>query len=158
VHTIVRTLVDGSAIKFRSICFVILLAATLIVNVTAYAQADRSTSTAQNSTPAKDVEASLPLVIVVHVDAMPPFTTQALEQLKSYREDTLKERGAVRVDILQQVGRPNHFSIVEQWANQKAFDDHVSAPHTLKFRSNLQSMLGAPFDERPHHFIGQTLP
>jgi quinol monooxygenase YgiN len=158
VHAIVRILVGGSAIKFRSICFVILLVAVLMVNGTANAQADKSTSAAQNSIPPKDVDASLPLVIVVHVDAMPPFTAQALEQLKSYREDTLKERGAERVDILQQVGRPNHFSIVEQWANQKAFDDHVSAPHTLKFRSNLQSMLGAPFDERPHHFIGQTLP
>jgi quinol monooxygenase YgiN len=57
------------------------------------------------------------------------------------------------VEILQQVGRPNHFTIVEEWKDNNAYDTHVSAQHTRDFRTSLQSMLGAPFDERPHQSL-----
>jgi quinol monooxygenase YgiN len=39
---------------------------------------------------------------------------------------------------------------VEEWADQKAYDAHNSAPHTRQFRDLLQPMLGSPFDERLH--------
>ena len=97
-----------------------------------------------------------PLEVVTHVDAMPPFTEKAMNMLREYRTNTLKESGNKRIDILQQVGRPNHFSIVEEWENQKSFNEHEEAPHTRKFRSNMQEALGAPFDERPHHFIAPS--
>jgi quinol monooxygenase YgiN len=99
-------------------------------------------------------EESLPLVIITHVDAMPPFTAKATELLNKYRDSTLKESGNKRVDILQQVGRPNHFTIVEEWRDQNAFKDHESAAGSRKFRAELQDALGAPFDERPHHILG----
>jgi quinol monooxygenase YgiN len=96
---------------------------------------------------------NMPVAIVTHVDAMPPFTEKAVKLLREYRQNALKENGNRRIDILQQVGRPNHFSIVEEWENQKSFKEHESAPHTRQFRSDMQDALGAPFDERPHKFI-----
>jgi hypothetical protein len=30
----------------------------------------------------------------------------------------------------------------------RAFDTHVSADHTIQFRTELQPFLGAPYDER----------
>jgi quinol monooxygenase YgiN len=101
----------------------------------------------------KSTQENVPIVIVTHVDAMPPFTDKAVRLLREYRQDTLKDSGNKRIEILQQVGRPNHFSIVEEWANQKSFNEHESALHTRKFRSHMQEALGAPFDERPHTFI-----
>lgn len=92
-------------------------------------------------------------VFIIHVDAMPPYTAAATELLKNYRKDSLHDSGVKRVELLQQVGHTNHFTIVEEWENQEAYDAHISAAHTREFRSTLQPMLGAPFDERSHHSL-----
>jgi quinol monooxygenase YgiN len=98
-----------------------------------------------------------PLVIITHVDVVPQFTAPGIKLLWRYREDSLKDEGAQRIDVLQQIGRPNHFTLVEQWASQQAYDKHVSAPHTRQFRADLAPMLGAPFDERPHSVVKSEL-
>jgi quinol monooxygenase YgiN len=98
-------------------------------------------------------DAPHPLVIVTHVDVMPPFTAPAIKLLWDYREDSLKDKGVERIEVLEQVGRPNHFTVVEEWDDQKAYDGHVSAAHTRQFRADLAPMLGAPFDERPHSVV-----
>jgi quinol monooxygenase YgiN len=97
--------------------------------------------------------ASVPLVDVLHIDIIPPFTAQAIVLLRTYRKDSLSDKGARRIDVLQQTGRLNHFTVIEEWESQSAYDKHVSAAHTLRFRTDLAPMLGAPFDERPHRFI-----
>jgi quinol monooxygenase YgiN len=97
--------------------------------------------------------ASVPLVDVIHIDVIPQFTNQAILLLRTYRRDSLSDNGSKRIDILQQVGRPNHFTVIEEWESQSAYDKHVGAAHTLRFRTDLAPMLGAPFDERPHLFI-----
>jgi quinol monooxygenase YgiN len=50
--------------------------------------------------------------------------------------------------VQQQGNRPNHFSVVEIWADQKAYDAHVMATHTRQFRETLGPMSGALYDER----------
>lgn len=91
-----------------------------------------------------------PLVVVTHIDVVPQFTDQAVLLLKQYHHESLSDPGAQRIDVLQQVGRPNHFTVVEQWDSQSDYDIHVGASHTIQFRQHLGPMLGAPFDERPH--------
>jgi quinol monooxygenase YgiN len=49
----------------------------------------------------------------------------------------------------------NHFQLIEVFANQQAFDAHVSAQHTVDFRSNLQATIGAPYDERLYQFVNR---
>ena len=98
-------------------------------------------------------DADQPLVVIVHVDIIPPSTDAAVVLLKNYRQDSLKEAGVKRVEVLQQVGRPNHFTLVEEWENQAAYDHHVSAPATIQFRTRIAPMLGSPFDERLHRSI-----
>jgi quinol monooxygenase YgiN len=101
--------------------------------------------------------ASVPLVDVIHIDIIPQFTGQAIVLLRTYRHDSLLDHGAKRIDVLQQTGRLNHFTVIEEWENQSAYDKHVSAAHTLRFRKDLAPMLGAPFDERPHLFVDTVL-
>jgi quinol monooxygenase YgiN len=50
--------------------------------------------------------------------------------------------------VQQQGNRPNHFTVVEIWADQKAYDAHVMAGHTRQFRDKLGPMSGALYDER----------
>ena len=93
------------------------------------------------------------LYVVTHVDFTPNYTVDGGKLLEKFAADTRKDKGAVRVELLQDVGRKNHFTMVEIWENQAAFDAHLEADHTKQYREKLQPMLGSPFDERLHHII-----
>jgi quinol monooxygenase YgiN len=88
------------------------------------------------------------IYVITHVDVPPPRKDDCIAALKALVADSRKEPGSVRLDVFQQSGRPNHFSVVEVWKNQKAYDTHITAPHTKTFREALTPMLGALYDER----------
>jgi quinol monooxygenase YgiN len=88
--------------------------------------------------------------VVTHVDVPPPRKDECIAALKTLVADSRKEADAVRFEVFQQGNRPNHFSVVETWKNQKAYDDHITAPHTRKFRDQLTPMSGALYDERTY--------
>ena len=90
---------------------------------------------------------------VVHVDVLPPNTPAGTKLLQQYVLDSRKDKGAVRIEAYVQIGRENHFSVVEVWQSQQAFDAHEAAGHTRKFREAIQPMLGSPFDERLHQIL-----
>ena len=90
------------------------------------------------------------LYVVAHVDVMPKFTMPGRELLKQFAVESRKDAGAVRIEILEEVSRPNHSTIVEVWKDRKSYDAHLEAEHTRASRTKLQPMLGSPFDERLH--------
>ncbi len=97
------------------------------------------------------VAAEEPLYVVTHVNVMPKFTAPGRELLAQFAVDSRKDAGAVRIEVLEELGRPNHSTVVEVWESRKAYDDHLAADHTRDYRAKLQPMLGSPFDERLHH-------
>ncbi len=88
--------------------------------------------------------------VVIHVDVMPPFIKPAEALLDTLRNDSLKDKGAKSFKVLQEDSRSNHFTLVEEWADQNAYDAYISNIHTRQFRDKIQPMLGAPLDERIH--------
>ncbi len=88
------------------------------------------------------------LYVVTHVDVPPPRKDDCVAALKTLVADSRKEAGASRFEVFQQGNRPNHFSVVEIWKNQNAYDAHITAAHTKKFRDQLTPMTGALYDER----------
>jgi quinol monooxygenase YgiN len=88
--------------------------------------------------------------VVTHVDVMPKFTATGRELLAQFAVDSRKDSGAVRIEVYEELGRPNHSTVVEVWKSRKAYDDHIAADHTRAYRAKLQPMLGSPFDERLH--------
>jgi len=88
------------------------------------------------------------IFVVTHVDVPPPKKDDCIAILKSLVEDSRKEAGSARFDVFQQSSRPNHFSVVEIWKSQAAYDAHITAGHTKKFREQLTPMSGALYDER----------
>jgi quinol monooxygenase YgiN len=91
------------------------------------------------------------LYVVTHIDLIPPQAAPGKALLLQFAANARKDPGAIRVELLQDVSRPNHFTLVTVWQSQKAFEDHLAANHTRAFRTKLQPMLGSPFDERLHH-------
>jgi quinol monooxygenase YgiN len=91
--------------------------------------------------------------VVTHVDTLPAPQSDAPGLLKRLAEDSRKEEGNLRFDVLQHTTRANHFTIVEAWQSRKALDAHAAAAHTRQYRDALQPMSGSPFDERVYRPI-----
>jgi len=91
-----------------------------------------------------------PVVTVIHIDAMPQFTKSAAHLLFGFRNDSLREAGAKGFEVLQEIDHPNHFTLVEEWRSEEAYEAHNITVQTRHFRDQLQPMLGSPFDERIH--------
>jgi quinol monooxygenase YgiN len=89
--------------------------------------------------------------VVSHVDVAPNPQTPVL--LKGLAEASRKDDGNIRFDVLQHTMRANHFTIIETWRDQKAFDAHVAAAHTRQYRDELQPSTGSPLDERVYKAI-----
>jgi quinol monooxygenase YgiN len=85
---------------------------------------------------------------VTHVDVVPPRKDDAVIALKQLAEDSRKDGGHVRFDVVQQTNRPNHFTVVEIWKDRPALDAHTMAPNTKRFRDQLAPMSGSLYDER----------
>ena len=59
-----------------------------------------------------------------------------------------REKGNVLFDATVQPNRTNHFTLIEVWSDQKAYDAHEIAANTKKFRSAFGAVSGALYDER----------
>jgi quinol monooxygenase YgiN len=91
--------------------------------------------------------------IVTHIDVMPNFVADTTKLLREFAAESRKDPGAIRVEVLEQDGRPNHYTVVEVWQSRQAFEAHSAAEHTRRFREKLQPMLGSPLDERLHDLV-----
>jgi quinol monooxygenase YgiN len=86
---------------------------------------------------------------VTYLEVAPAEADAARRLLARYR-DALKDKGAIEFAVFEQMGRPNHFAIVEEWPSGKAREDNAAAAPARELRAGLASLLIAPYDERPH--------
>src|SRR5690348_13271167 len=84
------------------------------------------------------------LYIVTYVDVFGDFADNAAKTLQQFANDSRKDAGCVRFEVLRDVARANHFSIVELWQNRAAYETHLRAEHSKHFREVLQQWLGSP--------------
>jgi quinol monooxygenase YgiN len=88
------------------------------------------------------------VVVVTHVDIDPQFVPNAEPLLIGFVEDSRNDPGVKSFTLITQDPTTNHFQLIEVFRDMRAFDAHVSAAHTVIFRTNLQPFIGAPYDER----------
>ncbi|HEY7244198.1 MAG TPA: antibiotic biosynthesis monooxygenase [Xanthobacteraceae bacterium] len=86
--------------------------------------------------------------VVTHVDVPPPSKDDCISLLRALAGESRKEAGVARFEVLQQSSRPNHFTVVEIWRDEDAYNRHITAAHTKNFRERLTPMSGALYDER----------
>ena len=87
-------------------------------------------------------------VAISHVDVIPPKKDDGIAALKALADPTRKDNGNLRFDAYQQKTRPNHFTVIEVWRNQKAADAHEVGGANKDFRKVLSSATGALYDQR----------
>ena len=90
--------------------------------------------------------------VITHVD-IGGQGTNASDLLKRLAEESRKDEGNLRFDVLQHATRANHFTIIEAWQSQKAADAHAAAAHTRKYRDELAPISGGPLDERIYNVV-----
>jgi quinol monooxygenase YgiN len=83
-----------------------------------------------------------------------PAQADASRRLLARYQEALKDKGALEFAVFEQMGRPNHFAIVERWPSAKAREDNAASAPGQEFRSALTPLLIAPYDERPHFALG----
>ena len=85
---------------------------------------------------------------VVYFESAPSEVNRTMTVLKAYRQATQKATGVVRVQVLQQIGRPNFFAIAEKWSDGPSLQAQLASMNNKKLRDELQTVLISPFDER----------
>ena len=88
------------------------------------------------------------LYVVTYIDVFPNFAADTAKALEEFAANSRKDPGSVRMEVMRDVDRVNHFTIVEVWQTRQAYEAHLSRPHTKSFRDKIQPGLGSPFDER----------
>jgi quinol monooxygenase YgiN len=83
-----------------------------------------------------------------------PAQADASRRLLARYQEALRDKGALEFAVFEQMGRPNHFAIVERWPSAKAREDNAASAPGQAFRSALMPLLIAPYDERPHFALG----
>jgi quinol monooxygenase YgiN len=90
-----------------------------------------------------------PYFVVTYVEAAPKDAGKVAALLKKQADTSRKDTGNVRFEVLQRIGQPNHFMLLEIWTDGDARNAHAQAAHTIAFRKALQPHLYSPYDERP---------
>jgi quinol monooxygenase YgiN len=88
--------------------------------------------------------------VVTYFEVVPSYTGQVRNLMRDLARASRKEPGHIRMELLQRVGQPDQFTILEAWQDKDAHAAHAGAAHTKQFRDKLQPLLRGPYDERPH--------
>jgi quinol monooxygenase YgiN len=88
--------------------------------------------------------------VVTYFESVPGYTGQVRNLLRDLAKASRKEPGHIRIELLQRVGQPDQFVILEAWQDKDAHAAHAAAGHTKQFRDKLGPLLRGPYDERPH--------
>ena len=88
------------------------------------------------------------VLVVTHVDVIPPQREMTAALLKQHAEDGRQEPGNLRFEALTQTNRQNHFTVIEGWASRDAAQAHGMNAATRAFREKIAPAIGALYDER----------
>jgi quinol monooxygenase YgiN len=88
------------------------------------------------------------LYVVTHVDVFPAGKDEAASLVTALAEAGRKSPGNFWFDVLQVVGHPNHFTLLQGWRDRKAFAESLMTASVRTFREKLTPLEGALYDER----------
>jgi quinol monooxygenase YgiN len=103
--------------------------------------------------PIKATGTTPPVFVVTHVDIIPPEKEKGIQATRELAEASRRETGNLRFEVLQQLNRPNHMTVVEVWESRQAIDAHGTAQHMKQFREKLMPMSGSLYDERFYRML-----
>lgn len=99
-----------------------------------------------------------PVYLVTYVELMPNAAASGAALLRQYRDESRKQSGNLRFDVLAEIKRPNRVAVVEGWNNKSSLDAHDHSATTAQFSEQLKPIQDAPNDVRIDHalYVGRA--
>jgi quinol monooxygenase YgiN len=96
--------------------------------------------------------------LVTYIELMPNAVASGAALLKQYRDESRKQSGNLRFDVLTEIKRPDRFAVVEVWNSKSSLDAHDNSAATAQFSEQLKPIQDAPNDVRIDHalYLGHT--
>jgi quinol monooxygenase YgiN len=89
------------------------------------------------------------LATIVYVDVKPEYTDAFIEITKYNSENSRKEAGNIRFDVLRSDTDPNRFFLYEVYADKEAAALHKTTEHYMKWRDTVAPMMASPRTSDP---------
>src|SRR2546425_10639537 len=96
-----------------------------------------------------DAQADTAFYAVSYIEVMASANAKAIGALRQYRDASRKQEGYVRLELFEQVGRPDRFAVIETWRDQKTFDAHAAVAQK-PLLDTLQPIRVSGYDQRPY--------
>jgi quinol monooxygenase YgiN len=91
--------------------------------------------------------------VATYVEVMPTSAAVTRTTLQRYREASSKAAGNLRCELLQRLGEPHQFVILEIWSDRAAAAAHGRSSVATQTRDSIAATRNAPIDERVHTLL-----
>lgn len=92
-------------------------------------------------------------VTLVHVQVKPEFINDFIEATRNNHENSIREPGNFRFDILQDAIDPGKFVLYEVYDNEQSVAAHKETPHYLKWRDTVSPWMQKPREGIKHKLL-----
>jgi autoinducer 2-degrading protein len=96
------------------------------------------------------------IVTVVAVHVKPEYIGEFIEATKINHDNSTKEPGNLRFDVLQSRENPSHFTLYEAYATDEAAADHKKTAHYAVWRDTVEKMMAEPRKGVAHNVISPS--
>jgi len=90
---------------------------------------------------------------LVHVQVKPEFINAFIEITQENHENSVKERGNLRFDILQDATDPGKFILYEVYVSEAAAAAHKETAHYAKWRDTVAPWMASPRQGLKHKLL-----
>ena len=104
----------------------------------------------QMSNAAEPVTEKVTSYIVTYFEVYPSEIQKTKSLLKELTQSSLKEEGNLRFEIVQRIGQPDQFAILEAWQDVSTMTKHQQSANVIAMKDRLNPLLRSSYDERPH--------
>ena len=88
--------------------------------------------------------------VVSYFEAMPAEKEKAADMAQRLARLSRKDAGSVRFEVLQRIGHPDQFVVLEVWKDQKTFEANGKSANAAQLREKINAIRNAPSDQRVH--------
>lgn len=92
--------------------------------------------------------------VVARITAQPDKVEEVSSILRKLVGQTLKEKGCISYQLLQNKADPGDFTFIEEWMSDSAIDAHLTMPYVQEAFAKTKSLLAKDPDIRRYFIIG----
>lgn len=93
------------------------------------------------------------IVTIVHVYVKPEFVKDFIEATRENHENSIKEAGNLRFDILQDAQDATKFVLYEAYESEQAVLAHKETDHYFKWRDKVAPWMAKPREGVKHKLL-----